>query len=50
MSIVMEDFEIEIISDSDSEEVPKNVLPAKKKKTWRKRTTEENKRLNSRKK
>ena len=27
MSIVMEDFEIEIISDSDSEEVPKNVLP-----------------------
>ena len=31
MSLVTEDFEIEIISDSDSEEVPKNVLlPAKK--------------------
>ena len=29
MSIVMEDFEIEIISDSDSEEVPKNVTSSK---------------------
>ena len=46
MSLATEDFEIEIIddSDSDSEEVPKNALPAKKK-TWRRRTPEENKRL-----
>ena len=35
MSLVTEDFEIEIISDSDSEEVPKNVLLPAKKKTLR---------------
>ena len=41
----MEDFEIEIIDDSDSEEVPKNVLPAKKRRLGERRTPEENKRL-----